>query len=152
EGGQGLRDLRRQLRPLQRGERLLARQVRLVEEALDPATTTLVDLELGEVVQVPPEGPAFALGLLRDLLGVAREGRQFQRGHHDPGRLDGRGRRRERGRRGHVPTSAISASYAVRSTGNGVSSGTSIVAAEAATRAFTALAVTGLPSVSKSAR
>jgi hypothetical protein len=39
-----------------------------MEEPLDPATTALVELELGEVVQVAPEGPALVLGLLRDLL------------------------------------------------------------------------------------
>jgi hypothetical protein len=68
EGGQGLRDPWGQLRALQGSERLLAREVGVVEEALDPATTALVELELGEVVQVSPERPALVLGLLRDLL------------------------------------------------------------------------------------
>ena len=65
ERRQDLRDLRRQARlRFERGERLLGGQVASrAEVALDAAAAALLDFELGEVVEVLPEGPAFALGL-----------------------------------------------------------------------------------------
>jgi hypothetical protein len=107
---QQLRDLRWQPRARERRERLLGRTVGRLEEPLGAPATSLVDLELGEMVKILTEGPPFALGLLRDLFGVARERRQLQRSHQDAERLDRRGRDHGRRRRAHVPTSASSAS------------------------------------------
>ena len=75
ERRQHLRDLGRQARAREGPERLLGQQVRFLEVPLDSAPASLVDLELGEVMEVLPERPTFALGLLRDLAGVARERR-----------------------------------------------------------------------------
>jgi hypothetical protein len=45
--------------------------VGLFQVALDPASSSLVYLELGEMMEVLTKGPSFALSLLSELLGVA---------------------------------------------------------------------------------
>ena len=56
--------------------------------ARDAAAAALLDFELGEMVQVLAEGPPLALGLLRDLLGVARERGELERAQENRERLE----------------------------------------------------------------
>ena len=62
-----LSDFRRKPRAIECRERLVARKLRLLLKARDAFASSLFDLELGEVMQVTLKGPAFPLGLLRDL-------------------------------------------------------------------------------------
>src|SRR5215510_6575646 len=137
---QHLGDLGRQARTVERRERLVARQPRAAQVALDPAPAALVHLELDEVVEVADECPAVALGELRDLLGMLRDGGQLQRAqqHHERGQRCGRHHA--------APCASSSASYSVRSTGIAASAGTA-TAAGGAVSALTASMVIGAPAV-----
>src|SRR6201995_490235 len=83
QGRQHLGDLHRQARPGERRERLVGRQLRLPQVALDAAPAALVDLELDQVVEVAHERPALTLGELRGLLGMTRDGGELERAEQD---------------------------------------------------------------------
>ena len=85
-----LRDLARQTCSIQRSEGLVRWESRVLEVALDAAAPPLEELELDEMVEVALEGPAFAIRLLCELLGVPPHGRELEGSQHDRERGPGR--------------------------------------------------------------
>src|SRR5262249_49148108 len=136
--------LGRQARSVERCERLVTRQLRAAQVAFDAASTTLVHLEFDEVVEVADERPAFALGALRDLLGMLRDGGQLERAQQD----HERGQRRGGDSLHHAASCASSsASCSARLTAVASSVGTATLDDNGAISSLTASTVIGVPAV-----